>query len=58
MRKIMQRRIKYTDEPLEKLKTVKDFLPPPGQLDLKEDKRKVNNDKNSSTANEQRNGGG
>ena len=31
----MKRRIKYTDEPMGELKTVKDFLPSPGQLGLK-----------------------
>jgi len=37
----MKSRIKYTDEPMGKLKIIKDFLPPPDQLILKEDKVKV-----------------
>ncbi len=37
----MKTRIKYTDEPMGELKIVKDFLPPPDQLVLKEDKVKV-----------------
>jgi len=37
----MKSRIKYADEPMGKLKIVKDFLPSPDQLVLKEDKVKV-----------------
>ena len=37
----MKSKIKYSDEPMGKLKIVKDFLPPPDQLVLKEDKVKV-----------------
>ena len=37
----MKSRIKYTDEPMGELKIVKDFLPPPDRLVLKEDKVKV-----------------
>lgn len=37
----MKRRIKYTDEPMGQLKVIKDFLPPPEQLILKEDNLKV-----------------
>ncbi len=37
----MKSKIKYSDEPLGKLKVVKDFLPPPEQLILKEDKVKI-----------------
>ena len=37
----MKRRIKYTDEPMGELRMVKDFLPSPDQLVLKEDKVKV-----------------
>jgi predicted DNA binding CopG/RHH family protein len=33
--------MKYTDEPMGKLRMIKDFLPPPHQLILKEDKVKV-----------------
>jgi predicted DNA binding CopG/RHH family protein len=36
----MKKRIEYTNEPME-LEVVKDFLPPPEQLVLKEDKVKV-----------------
>ncbi len=34
-------RIKYTDEPMGELRVVKDFLPPPDQLVLKEENVKV-----------------
>jgi len=37
----MKRRIKYTDEPMGTLKAVRDFLPPPDKLVLKEDQVKV-----------------
>ncbi len=37
----MKNRIKYTDEPLGRLKVVKDFLPPPSELVFKEDGVKV-----------------
>ncbi len=37
----MKRKIKYTDEPLGDLKIVKDFLPPPEKLALKEENLKV-----------------
>ena len=37
----MKKRIKYTDEPLGKLRRVKDFLPPPEELVLKEEGVKV-----------------
>ena len=37
----MKRRIRYTDEPIGKLKPVDDFLPPPENLVLKEDQVKV-----------------
>ena len=37
----MKSKIKYTDEPMGDLKVVKDFLPPPDQLVLKEDRVKV-----------------
>jgi predicted DNA binding CopG/RHH family protein len=37
----MKRKIKYTDEPMGDLRVVKDFLPPPDQLVLKEDRVKV-----------------
>lgn len=37
----MKSKIKYTDEPVGKLKVIKDFLPPPEQLVLKEENVKV-----------------
>ena len=37
----MKSKIKYTDEPMGKLRVVRDFLPSPDQLILKEDKVKV-----------------
>lgn len=37
----MKSKIKYTDEPMGKLKTVQDFLPPPEALVLKEEHVKV-----------------
>jgi predicted DNA binding CopG/RHH family protein len=37
----MKSKIKYTDEPIGKLKVIKDFLPPPEQLVLKEENVKV-----------------
>jgi len=37
----MKSKIKYTDEPMGDLEVVKDFLPPPDQLVLKEDRVKV-----------------
>ena len=37
----MKSKIKYSDELMGKLKTVHDFLPPPGQLGIKEDNVKV-----------------
>ncbi len=37
----MKKRIKYTDEPLGKLKVVKDFLPRPEELVFREDNVKV-----------------
>ena len=37
----MKKKIKYTDEPMGALKVVRDFLPPPDQLALKEEQVKV-----------------
>jgi len=37
----MKTKTKYTEEPMGDLKVVKDFLPPPDQLVLREDKVKV-----------------
>lgn len=35
----MKKKIKYTDEPIGELKIIKDFLPTPDQLILKEDQK-------------------
>ena len=37
----MKNKIKYTNEPLGKLRVIKDFLPPPSELILKEEPVKV-----------------
>ena len=37
----MKNKIKYTDEPMGKLRVVKDFLPPPDQLVLREENIKI-----------------
>ena len=37
----MKRRIRYTDEPLGKLRVIKDFLPPPEELAFREESVKV-----------------
>lgn len=37
----MKSKTKYTDEPMGKLKVIKDFFPPPDKLVLKEDNVKV-----------------
>jgi len=37
----MKSKIKYTDEPMGKVKVINDFLPPPSQLVLKEENVKV-----------------
>ncbi len=37
----MKSKTKYTNEPIGELKVVRDFLPPPDQLVLKEDNLKV-----------------
>jgi len=39
--RFMKSRIKYTDEPMGKLRVIRDFLPPPEQLVAKEDKVKI-----------------
>ena len=39
--KYMKTKIKYTDEPLGELKVIKDFLPSPAQLILKEENVKI-----------------
>ncbi len=45
----MKRKIKYTEEPMGELRTVKDFLPPPEQLVLKEENIKVTISLNKSS---------
>lgn len=37
----MKNKIKYTEEPMGKVRVIKDFLPPPEQLVLKEENIKV-----------------
>ena len=37
----MKGKIRYTDEPIGKVKVIKDFLPSPGELALKEETVKV-----------------
>ncbi len=37
----MKTKIKYTDGPIDDVKVVKDFLPPPDQLAFKEDQVKI-----------------
>ena len=37
----MKQKIKYSDEPIGKTRRVKDFLPPPEELVLKDDNTKV-----------------
>ena len=39
--RFMKTKIKYTDEPMGEPKIVRDFLPPPEQLALKEEKIKI-----------------
>lgn len=39
--KFMKKKIEYTDEPIGKSRRVKDFLPPPEELVLKENNTKV-----------------
>ncbi len=39
--RFMKSKIKYADEPMGKLKVIKDFLPPPDQLVLKEENVKI-----------------
>ncbi|MBM4056475.1 MAG: CopG family transcriptional regulator [Planctomycetes bacterium] len=45
----MKNKIKYTEEPMGKVKVVKDFLPPPEQLVLKEEHVKVTISLNKSS---------
>ncbi len=37
----MKRRTRYTDEPLDDIRVIKDFLPPPSELVYKKDTVKV-----------------
>ena len=37
----MKKRIKYTNEPMGRLRVIRDFLPPPEQLVAKENKVKI-----------------
>jgi predicted DNA binding CopG/RHH family protein len=37
----MKRKMKYTDEPMGELRVIKDFLPPPDRLVLKENNVKI-----------------
>lgn len=37
----MKRKIKYSDEPIGKLKIIKDFLPPPEEIAFREEPVKV-----------------
>ena len=37
----MKSKIKYTDEPMGKVRVIKDFLPPPDKLVMKEENVKV-----------------
>jgi hypothetical protein len=48
----MKSRIKYTDEPMGKLRVMKDFLPPPDKLVLKEENVKVTISLNASEKSE------
>jgi predicted DNA binding CopG/RHH family protein len=45
----MKTKIKYTDEPMGELKVVKDFLPKPEQLALKEENIKITISLNKSS---------
>lgn len=45
----MKSKIKYNDEPMGKLKVIKDFLPPPEQLAMKEENIKVTISLNKSS---------
>ena len=45
----MKKKIKYTNEPMGKLKVIKDFLPPPEKLVLKEENVKITISLNKSS---------
>lgn len=45
----MKKKIKYSEGPIKKIKKVKDFLPPPEQLVLKEENVKVTISLNKTT---------
>ena len=40
-KRFMKSKIRYTDEPMGNLRVVKDFIPPPDQLVLKEENVKI-----------------
>jgi hypothetical protein len=48
-RRFMKNKIKYADEPMGKLRIVKDFLPPPDQLVLREENVKITISLNKSS---------
>ena len=48
-KRYMKNKIKYTDEPMGALRVVKDFLPPPEQLVMKEENVKVTISLNKSS---------
>jgi len=45
----MKKKIKYTDEPMGKIRVIKDFLPPPEKLALKEENVKITISLNKSS---------
>ncbi|MBE0428003.1 MAG: CopG family transcriptional regulator [Nitrospirae bacterium] len=45
----MKKKIKYTNEPMGKLRIIKDFLPPPEELVLKEENVKITISLNKSS---------
>ncbi len=45
----MKKKIKYTNEPLGKIRIIKDFLPPPEKLVFKDDQVKVTISLNKSS---------
>ena len=47
----MKKKIKYTDEPIELGATVKDFLPPPGELALRDKTIRVTLNLNEESVN-------
>jgi predicted DNA binding CopG/RHH family protein len=47
--RFMKKKIKYTNEPMGKLRIIKDFLPPPEELVLKEENVKITISLNKSS---------